>query len=1042
MFANLDSTGEITLWQILSGKMPRKVLTLYDMASAFELIEAPGLPFNSRFVVGTHHGELKVIDSQGRQICFGKDHTGADITDIVYDPESNVIVTGSVDGSINVWDMSCALKKEKVFAHGRMLTGLRLITGAKRVLSSSLDGTIFGLDMSTLTPLGSARLVPEGNSFKGGLRSLEISNDGQRTAIAFADQITIFQTSALLAELGKPHSAQPIATLANATYVNKNTLKFVPGNQDVIFGDFFEMRLWSGQPGATYRAILHEIDSDETPDAIEFFVDGLTVITAFSNRPPKIWRLGYAQETPPIRIDEHRISGLSISRSNDMVASSERGAIRVFTADGLITRKGADIKDLTFSVGLSGDKTHVVRGGQGLIEAISLIDGSSKIWPMSEYNNQTGNIKFIPGDDRFVATSSFGTLRSYSLGADEPVFAVPLRPKGGTPMDVAISPSGALVAVAMSEDIYRTSKSRLQIFQSDGKLINEIIEPHGDDLVEGVSFSRDGKLLVSFSLQGQIRVWSSETGAPDGAPITTAGFNKPIGVRFINGDQSLLAVFKDGSVRVIGRKPNADGGWLLYESPKRDEFNLADTTSHMELSADESLLLTGSEHGAVTIWRLGLAPLFSWPQLTIETMSPSLFSTGLPPLACGSVEDIERCWDPVSGIFTIAPPSELGTPIAGSVHGARRLIAQSHATGVVSIAKIGQNREIKIVHLNGGSGWIRWSIDGSRLFLVPASDNGAIHVADVPPDYRLASATPPKDLPGRISSLTPLSGGGVAVEVGTSISIFDAALAQRDRFDLPSDCGRSSRFQPMIFSKDNSVVAIACDDVILLMEKALSGWQARFQKRIWSTTSALHFGLGDKFLISGHASSEINVWNTKTGDEIRNISFGRKIARLDSVGDTLIASSIDGRQRYFSLQDGRALGLSVFSPEGITTLAAEGWFSRVGSDSPPVIGLDGEQELNDELAAKYLSTDLVAASLFYRENYLVQVSKALLSIAKEIWQYINAQSIYTKIGMAAAVSYGVFVFGVVLAWLFLPGLLCSWSLWLSKREALESTTRL
>src|SRR3954452_12661688 len=60
LFANLELNGEITLWRLLSGRAPEKLLTVYEMASALALTEAPGSPFNSRFLVGTHNGELKI----------------------------------------------------------------------------------------------------------------------------------------------------------------------------------------------------------------------------------------------------------------------------------------------------------------------------------------------------------------------------------------------------------------------------------------------------------------------------------------------------------------------------------------------------------------------------------------------------------------------------------------------------------------------------------------------------------------------------------------------------------------------------------------------------------------------------------------------------------------------------------------------------------------------------------------------------------------------------------------------------------------------
>jgi hypothetical protein len=74
----------------LSGVTGNPFRTFYESASAIELIEAPDPNFKLRFLVGTHTGELEIFDSQAHQICAGKDHTGADISHIVYDPDSKV----------------------------------------------------------------------------------------------------------------------------------------------------------------------------------------------------------------------------------------------------------------------------------------------------------------------------------------------------------------------------------------------------------------------------------------------------------------------------------------------------------------------------------------------------------------------------------------------------------------------------------------------------------------------------------------------------------------------------------------------------------------------------------------------------------------------------------------------------------------------------------------------------------------------------------------------------------------------------------------
>ena len=675
VFANLDTFGEITLWELSPTSTPLRVKTIYENASALELVSAAPTIGDTKFLVGTHYGELIIADSNGHHLCIGKTTNGADITHIVYVSYNSTIVTASADGAVNVWNDQCALIKT-LYKHKYQVTNLIDLEKEKIILSSSFDGTILGFDTSNSRPLGAIRLTTEGNSFEGGVRDMAVSHESGRIAFSLPGKIELFETASLIKNFGKTDTPPSLAVLENANYLAQGTLQFVPGDHYITYSNMYEVHLWAPSINSD-RAVLSEDTSGRTPQAIAFSKDGQTTIAGFENKSFNVWKLGYALDPHLTQIDAKRISGITVLPSNEIVAASEAGAVRLFSSNGILTVGGLDLKMPVYGFDASGDKKKIAVGGQGVITMTDLNGGQSKTWGLNEFNEQVGHIKFLPGNNNFIATSSFGTLSLFSNDKDSPLFSVPLAPKGGVAMGVAVSTSGKLIAVAMAGDHSQMTKDRIQLFRSDGTLLKEIVQPHLNDLVEGISFSPDDASLVSFSDNGQIRVWFTATGEPDGEPIVATDFARPVGVRFVNGAQDLLAAFDDGSVRIYSRRSNSGGGALLYEAGNQYSSSSGDRIHRMEMSADESLLVTGSEEGTISIWRFGFAKLFSWPQSTVETRVPPLFADGPAPLVCGTTGSSAKCWSPLEGALILPEHPELGVTVSAVTRGSTPCSRQS-----------------------------------------------------------------------------------------------------------------------------------------------------------------------------------------------------------------------------------------------------------------------------------------------------------------------------------------------------------------------------
>ncbi|GGI29828.1 hypothetical protein GCM10010987_56410 [Bradyrhizobium guangdongense] len=571
------------------------------------------------------------------------------------------------------------------------------------------------------------------------------------------------------------------------------------------------------------------------------------------------------------------------------------------------------------------------------------------------------------------------------------------------------------------------------IFDGDGHFIKEIIAPHGDELPSGVSFSGNGKMLVSYSHNDQIVVWDVETGNSIGHPIKHLESSSLVGVRFINGDKSLLAVLNNGSIRVFNRNPDPSGRVVSYESKARDEFNLADMTRVMQLSDDESLLVTGSEHGAITIWQLGLAPLFTWLPANVHIGSVG-FVDGASPLVCGEAGSL-RCWDPIAGYFDVRSRPELGIPNSVEVHAARRLVSVSYSEKAVLITGLGRE-ETRRVDLNDKPRWVDWSVDGYRLF-VTLDDYKTIQILQIPADYQQAAVVSERKFGAPIRGVTPLAGGGLAVELLSSVVILSPAFEQQDQFDIPSSCNREWSSTRIVFSSDNTTAAMACQKLVVL-EKHDGKWMVRFTHDLLNSVHALCFTRHGGLLVTGHESGDVHLIEAGSGNELKRIAFGHNVATVGCQDDILVVGSADGQFRYFSLPDAVPQGRSVLSPRGITTITHNGWVSRLGQDPAQVKGFAAGRELDEEALSGHLSSNLVAVALFYRSDRFVRFRTELIDAAKNAWTYVQALSFYEKLLYAMLVLYGLFASSIFVVWLIKPGMLCSLSLWLDDQPVIHN----
>jgi WD40 repeat protein len=777
----------------------------------------------------------------------------------------------------------------------------------------------------------------------------------------------------------------------------------------------------------------------ERADTLFFTADGARALTGSMSAPPRLWAFGYAPVGPPIRVVDGRVTSVAISATNQVFVASKNGTIVTMSEDGLVINSVSLGRRIN-SIDVSPDSKWLAFGGPGpFVTLMNTVDKtigramlgdefSRRAQGSLPLNHEFGRIKFLPTGERFVATSSWRLFGRWTMGAERPELEIPFAK---SIMDVAFSKDGKRTALALADV---THSPTIVVLSDDGTIAAQIDDPMASGLITHLAFiDRDGRRLATSSLH-EIQIRHLDNAGSKTTVLSSLEHAEPVGIAPIHGGRALVAALVDGSLRAFALEDSQSGTHAMSQS---DEFKLMDQTRLMALAPDESLIVTGSEKGAVTFWRNGLQPI---PQrdadeVEVEVEVPaSLVSGALPPLFCGASRNQLTCWDHDDGATPVPIPQGLGAMASGALHRTRMLIATAHVGGGVLLSSLGVQKESpKEVRVEGMTGWLRWSSDGRRLYMVglyPEVDRSVL-VIDVPSDFQQSSSMGVRSFKDRIMSLTALDGGRFALEFEHRIDIFTAGDDPIESIALSSDCHRGSRFSPILIAKDGERLILACANRIEGMHKVSGRWDIAYQSPLPVEPISMCFAESEKRFLSGDASGELRAWDSASGQPLEMIPFGRAVTSVNASGDIVVATSESGESGYFSISTGEILGRTVASLEGITTVSESGWFASTGTTVYEVIAFDGDRRLSNEATARRFSSAALVRDLFGRDQVSVKLLASALRFTEMARVWFTAQTWYEKLMTAFGIVYGTFILAIVALWGIRPALLCTWGMKLS-----------
>jgi RNA polymerase sigma factor (sigma-70 family) len=492
--------------------------------------------------------------------------------------------------------------------------------------------------------------------------------------------------------------------------------------------------------------------------------------------------------------------------------------------------------------------------------------------------------------------------------------------------------------------------------------------------VTAISFSPDGKRLVSGDMDGTLRLWE----VPSGRKLLQAERR--------DGGASYVAFSPDGKMVAAAGLDHVVYVWdaatwkvKLYELKAPGEFFFS-----VGFSADSKALAAGTSGGTVYLWDLTTGQETGRLKGHQGTVRCAVFSPDGKALATGGDDKTARLWDVAAakelhqlkgnagtrGVTAIAFDRDGKTVVTGAggddepmrvwdvgTGKELRQIKGGHRNGVrhltfspdgKSLTSAGlfslrlwdwaTGKELRPYWiapegslLMGGpialtadgktlaaaqSEGIRlWAVDSGKELLPAAGHGAGVHAATFSPDGR-----------------TLASGG----EDGTIL--WDGPTG-KERRRLPGPVMRSSA---LTFSPDGKLLAAGCSDRVRLWDPA-TGKEAREALKVPEGVGAVAFSADGKLLACGGWNRTVRVWELATGKELRRIEEGPgqfALVALSPDGTLLAWGAEDGLIRLWDVGTGKELrrleghesqaargaggvGALAFSPDG-KTLASGG----------------------------------------------------------------------------------------------------------------------
>src|SRR6476661_249595 len=424
----------------------------------------------------------------GSKLLYAVKGHSSELSGLAFSPDGETLAASGENNTVKLWNKNGTLLT--TLDHGAAVQSLAFSPDGEMLVSGNGEGTIH-LWKKDGQGWDKAKLLQTFPGHPATIRDIDFSPDGEIFASASVDStVKLWRTHA-----PPGNEPQPLGTLKGHTG-GVEAIDFSPDGEIIASAsDDRTIKFWSkdGQELATFAG-----HRDAVWD-IHFSPDGTFIASVGLRNPVKLWQPKNVFLLP-LRGHSAAIYGAAFAPDGKIVATASLdGTVKLWQRDGGAGTKPEPLRTLkegkgaVWNVAFSPDGEVIVMGGDKTVKLWHKDGRLLKI--LQAHQGLVYAIAWSPDGKMFATASTDGTVK---LWQPDGVLLRTLKLDGSAFWDVAFSPDGEALAAG-------NANGAIAIWKRDGTLLQAVDAHQG--MVYGVTFSPTGKTIASASLDGIVKLW-------------------------------------------------------------------------------------------------------------------------------------------------------------------------------------------------------------------------------------------------------------------------------------------------------------------------------------------------------------------------------------------------------------------------------------------------------------------------------------------------------------------------------------------------------